>query len=285
VSNEPLVLAALILAHLVADFVLQTDAIALGKFGDGRHAWNMLLAHAGLVTVTCLPLVLVFGLRGLLYVALTAVTHFVIDRAKIVLTMRAPQPVPEAVAEGGDPAAGPPLDRAWSARPAALFVVDQLAHLAVLVVAWYLLLFDAPVTSFWNDVAVWVSRHADPTAFYHLVLGTVVLLDLAIVNVRAAALMIGTLVRAPQPPNDLAPMTSAPEARVGAVIGILERVIVVALVLVGQYAAIGLVVTAKTIARFRQLEDRQFAEYYLLGTLASIATAILTGMVGVAALT
>ena len=48
--------------------------------------------------------------------------------------------------------------------------------------------------------------------------------------------------------------------------------------------AIGLVVTAKTIARFRQLEDRQFAEYYLLGTLASIATAILTGMVGVAAL-
>ena len=51
-TNEPLVLAALILAHLVADFVLQTDAIALGKFGDGRHAWNMLLAHAGLVTVT-----------------------------------------------------------------------------------------------------------------------------------------------------------------------------------------------------------------------------------------
>ena len=96
--------------------------------------------------------------------------------------------------------------------------------------------------------------------------------------------MIGTLVRAPQPLMDPVP-ASAPEARVGAVIGILERLIVGALVLVGQYAAIGLVVTAKTIARFRQLEDRQFAEYYLLGTLASIATAVLTGMVGVAALT
>jgi hypothetical protein len=284
-SPEPLVLAALVLAHLVADFVLQTDAIALGKFGDGRHAWNMLLAHAGIVTVATLPLIVIFGARGLVYVVVTAVTHFVIDRVKIVLTMRAPQPVPDAVAEGGDPASGPPLDRAWSARPAALFVLDQLAHLLVLLVAWYLLLFDQPVTSVWNDFALWISRHADPTEFYRVVLGAVVLLDLAIINVRAAALMIGTLVRAPQPLKEPSAATAAPEARVGAVIGILERLIVVALVLVGQYAAIGLVVTAKTIARFRQLEDRQFAEYYLLGTLASIATAIVTGMVGVAALT
>jgi hypothetical protein len=284
VSHEPLVLAALVLAHLVADFVLQTDTIALGKFGEGRHAWNMLLAHAALVTLTTLPLVVVFGLPGLAYVAITAVTHFVIDRTKIVLTMRSPQQAPEAVAEGGDPAAGPPLDRAWSARPAGLFVADQLAHLAVLVVAWYWLLYAAPVTPFWNDLSARVAQQADPSAFYHLVLGAVVLLDLAILNVRAAALMIGTLVRAPQPLKDPVP-ASAPEARVGAVIGILERLIVVSLVLVGQYAAIGLVVTAKTIARFRQLEDRQFAEYYLLGTLASIATAILTGMVGVAVLT
>src|SRR5262245_7984849 len=208
--HEPLVLAALVLAHLVADFVLQTDAIALGKFGEGRHAWNMLLAHAAIVTVATLPLVVIFGIRGLVYVAVTAVTHFVIDRAKIVLTMRTPQPVPEAVAEGGDPASGPPLDRAWSARPAGLFVLDQLAHLAVLIVAWYVLLFDTPVTSIWNDFAVWVSRSADPATFYHLVLGTVVLLDLAIVNVRAAALMVGTLVRAPQPMKDSAPTTSAP---------------------------------------------------------------------------
>jgi hypothetical protein len=164
-------------------------------------------------------------------------------------------------------------------------VLDQLAHLAVLVVAWFLLLLDAPVTPLWDDFAIWMSRHADPTTFHRIVLGTVVLLDLAIVNIRAASLMVGTLVRAPQPTADRSPATSAPEARVGAVIGILERLIVVALVLVGQYAAIGLVVTAKTIARFRQLEDRQFAEYYLLGTLASIATAIVTGMVAVAALT
>ena len=33
-------------------------------------------------------------------------------------------------------------------------------------------------------------------------------------------------------------------------------------------------IAAKTIARFKQLDDRGFAEYYLLGTLASVAVAV-----------
>ncbi len=55
-------------------------------------------------------------------------------------------------------------------------------------------------------------------------------------------------------------------------------------VLVGAESAIGLVVAAKTIARFRQLDDRDFAEYYLLGTLASVSVAIVTALVARAAL-
>ena len=49
-------------------------------------------------------------------------------------------------------------------------------------------------------------------------------------------------------------------------------------------AAIGFVIAAKTIARFRLLDDRDFAEYYLLGTLASVGVAVLTGIVARAAL-
>ena len=67
-------------------------------------------------------------------------------------------------------------------------------------------------------------------------------------------------------------------ARIGATIGILERLLIAALVLAGT-RRIGLVVTAKTIARFRQLEDRQFAEYYLLGTLASVSLAVITSLI------
>ena len=43
-------------------------------------------------------------------------------------------------------------------------------------------------------------------------------------------------------------------------------------------------VAAKTLARFRQLDDRDFAEYYLLGTLASVAVAIVSGLIARAAL-
>ncbi|HEY7969500.1 MAG TPA: DUF3307 domain-containing protein [Candidatus Limnocylindrales bacterium] len=76
----------------------------------------------------------------------------------------------------------------------------------------------------------------------------------------------------------------AQTARVGATIGILERILIVVFVLTGSEAAIGFVVAAKTLARFRLLDDRDFAEYYLLGTLGSVAVAIITGLVGRAAL-
>ena len=56
----------------------------------------------------------------------------------------------------------------------------------------------------------------------------------------------------------------------------LERTIVVVLTMYGQFGAIAFVLTAKSIARFNKLsEDKDFAECYLVGTLASSAIAIL----------
>jgi hypothetical protein len=69
-----------------------------------------------------------------------------------------------------------------------------------------------------------------------------------------------------------------PENRVGSVIGQLERMIIAILLLCGQYSAIGLVLTAKSIARFKQLEDKTFAEQYLIGTLISLAIALVATM-------
>ena len=42
----------------------------------------------------------------------------------------------------------------------------------------------------------------------------------------------------------------------------LEREIILILGLMGQFGAIGFVLTAKSLARFRQLEDKEFAEKY-----------------------
>jgi hypothetical protein len=58
-------------------------------------------------------------------------------------------------------------------------------------------------------------------------------------------------------------------------IGMIERVIILTLALLGEFGTISFVFIAKSMARFEQLKKRQFAEYYLLGTLLSISFAIL----------
>ncbi|MCL1830575.1 MAG: DUF3307 domain-containing protein [Oscillospiraceae bacterium] len=60
----------------------------------------------------------------------------------------------------------------------------------------------------------------------------------------------------------------------GNIIGMLERSLVFILILFDQYAAIGFLMTAKTITRFKDLEDRNIAEYYLIGTLLSIVSVV-----------
>jgi hypothetical protein len=63
-------------------------------------------------------------------------------------------------------------------------------------------------------------------------------------------------------------------------IGILERILIVIFVLVGQFQAIGFLVAAKSVFRFSEIqkEGNPKAEYFLLGTLASFLVAVLVGM-------
>lgn len=65
------------------------------------------------------------------------------------------------------------------------------------------------------------------------------------------------------------------DKQAGQCIGVLERLIMTTLISIQQYSAVGLVLTAKSIARYNKIsEDPSFAEYYLLGTLLSTFVAI-----------
>ncbi|MBN2853101.1 MAG: DUF3307 domain-containing protein [Clostridia bacterium] len=56
----------------------------------------------------------------------------------------------------------------------------------------------------------------------------------------------------------------------GRFIGTIERIIILILLSIGQYSSIGLVLTAKSIARYDKIsKEKDFADYYLLGTLLS----------------
>lgn len=63
--------------------------------------------------------------------------------------------------------------------------------------------------------------------------------------------------------------------KAGAIIGFLERILIVYFMSIEQYSAIGLILTAKSIARYDKItKDQDFAEYYLIGTLASVLFAL-----------
>lgn len=340
-ADAILVLAWLVLAHLVADFVLQSGRIASAKSSHGSRALVGLAAHGLVVTLCVMPVGFAWGERGWWFVLLTGLSHVLIDRTKVVLTRRA---AAGALREAHDRHEGPQppehLGRAWTPRPAALFLADQGAHLAVAGGGWAVLLAGMPLAPGWTStVERWLGGW-DRVAVHGVVSTGVVLVALAIVNIRAASLFVGVLVRpvevsaggehrwggrvAPSVEPSAAASTSAspavagrrwsirlgpidarvtaePEpmvaaeaasvpaplgasARVGATIGILERILIVVFVLTGTDVAIGFVVAAKTLARFRLLDDRDFAEYYLLGTLASVSVAIVSALIGRAVL-
>ncbi len=78
-----------------------------------------------------------------------------------------------------------------------------------------------------------------------------------------------------------APTASATETEenVGEWIGFLERIITLTFVLTGNFTALAFVLTAKSIARFKELEQsKDFAEYYLLGTSGSMLCALGIGI-------
>ncbi len=60
------------------------------------------------------------------------------------------------------------------------------------------------------------------------------------------------------------------EIKVGKWVGVLERILILIFVYAGQFSSIGFIIAVKTLARFKMMENKVFSEYYLLGTLLSV---------------
>lgn len=68
------------------------------------------------------------------------------------------------------------------------------------------------------------------------------------------------------------------EYNAGRIIGMLERILIFIFLIADQYAAIGFIIAAKGFTRFKELEDRNFAEYVLIGTFLSALSAIIIAL-------
>ena len=242
---------ALVLAHLVADFLLQTDAMIRDK-----ERLPVLLGHVGIVTAASWT-ALGFAAVPLLLL-LVAATHFVVDLAKLRWAA-------SRRARG--------LESGFAG-----FATDQAAHLAVIAVAaglWP----GAWAAGLWADPDVLarlpsVARLPEAMALAAGLIATVWTGGYAVREVIAGLKI----------PIDPATDTSLPQG--GKLIGRLERLMILMLLLADQPDAIGLLIAAKSILRFNELaaSDRRATEYVIIGTLASFAWAIATAWTTAAAL-
>jgi hypothetical protein len=70
----------------------------------------------------------------------------------------------------------------------------------------------------------------------------------------------------------------SPSVGAGELIGILERLITFTLLAAGGLAAVGFVIAVKAAVRFPLFRDKEFAEYFLIGTLCSVGLAVLAAL-------
>ncbi|MEJ0024543.1 MAG: hypothetical protein WDN01_00835 [Rhizomicrobium sp.] len=80
----------------------------------------------------------------------------------------------------------------------------------------------------------------------------------------------------PKTPKKAHPPTSLPSVspRAGRYIGLLERSLIVAGLLMNSWDIVTAVIALKTVARYKELDEQLSAEYFLIGSLTSILWAV-----------
>jgi hypothetical protein len=147
-------------------------------------------------------------------------------------------------------------------RARTLLLVETVVVIAALVVGTLLARLATPSTT-----GLWWGRVGLLATAYLYVAGR------GVVLIRSVLELPSLQMRRDEDRN-----AGAIEVARGRAVGALERALTLTLVLLGEYSAVGWIIAAKSLARFKQLEDREFAEYFLVGTLASFLLALLVGL-------
>lgn len=104
------ILLRLFLAHIIADFFLQTKWMVDGKENGGKRSMLMLTLHS---LIHSLMAYLIVGDWSLWYIAIVIfVTHFIIDWCKIL----------------------------FRGKSVSVFLIDQISHIAVIFMLWITIL-------------------------------------------------------------------------------------------------------------------------------------------------
>lgn len=242
---------ALLIAHLLGDFPFQTYRMVGGKLEGAASAFaGHLSAHLVLSLLALLAFVphLLLSWKTAVGIGVLLAGHLLLDIGKSAVIRRRPQ-----------------RDR-WP-----LFVADQLAHVVVVAVTATIIVGESP--DFGAAWAWWLTER-DRSLLVATVLlvsvfptGYLIRYLLTPLSEQLAATNHG------QGEDDQA--TSL--ANAGLYLGWIERTLLVIAFASGSYAAVAIVIGAKSVARYPEFRSRDFAEYFLIGTLVSLLFAAAGG--------
>lgn len=238
----PYLIFNLFVAHIVADFYLQTDESCRRKSEKGLKGLEL---YKHVLCVLALAWLVVFDWNGWWIAAIVACSHLAIDAVKPYVQRRC----------GAN-------NELW------VFVIDQMLHLGVLSGAGYLWLQN----NSWQEFG-WLMECSQK---YVLLLTALVLAH------KPSNILLNLIIKYYEVPvpNDSAEGVSEPHGAFhsGALIGTLERVLMIVLIVMSQYEAIGFLIAAKSILRFSSVDESEKSEYVVAGTFISFCIALALGL-------
>ena len=240
---------ALYLAHLLTDFVFKSDRLVVGKRNSAalahvEHGGIHLLSAALLLGLSSPALVRSLDFYGVI-IGLTLV-HLVFDWGKLSLVRLTTK------AEG-----------------TLAFVAGQLVYVFPVCVAAEIIA-KTPLHELMVSLT-WVQSHAEQTLLLLTVYVGVIFGGGCLVRLVTKPLIRGDL--------GLAGQTTEELQNAGMYIGWLERFLILTSLLLQSPATVGLIITAKSIARYPEFKSKRFAEYFLIGTLLSISIGVVAGLI------
>ncbi|WP_336018129.1 DUF3307 domain-containing protein [Fusobacterium polymorphum] len=237
-----MIVAILISIHLLADFLFQTSAYSEKK----RKKLKPLLLHCFIyfIVFEILLLPILQFKKAFLLGMIISVLHFLINFIKNKLEKSFPQRRLQI----------------W------IFSINQLIHFALLIGMNYIFNLENSVSNLYIKLQEYENFK-------------IIILYIFVFSIifEPASVFIRKLFTSISPKTS--PKENLEELKAGNIIGKLERIIIAILLLNNQFGVIGFVLTAKSIARFKQMENRDFAEKYLIGTLTSFLIVLVTVLI------
>jgi len=234
-----MIVAILISVHLLADFLFQTSAYSEKK----RKMLKPLLLHCFIYFIVfeiVLLSILQFK-KAFLLGMIISVLHFLINFTKNKLEKSFPQRRLQI----------------W------IFSISQLIHFFIIIAMYFILNLENSVSNLYINLQGY--ENFKTIILYISVFS--IIFELASVFIRKLFTSIS--------PKTY-PKANLEELKAGNIIGKLERIIIAILLLNNQFGVIGFVLTAKSIACFKQMENKDFAEKYLIGTLTSFLIVLIS---------